>query len=56
MAYLTGYGRFIAAFVPPPAKNVALRAGQYRVFSDPGGPWRWPGRSSRPRSPTSGRS
>jgi CRISPR-associated protein Cas1 len=35
VAYLTGYGKFIAAFVPPPAKNMALRAAQYRTFSDP---------------------
>ncbi len=35
LAYLSTYGRFIAALVPSPPKNVALRAGQYRVFSDP---------------------
>jgi CRISPR-associated protein Cas1 len=33
--YLTGYGRFVGAFSPPPAKNVSLREAQYRVFSDP---------------------
>jgi CRISP-associated protein Cas1 len=36
VSYLSGYGKFIAAVVSPPAKNMALRAGQYRVFSDPG--------------------
>jgi CRISP-associated protein Cas1 len=35
VSYLSGYGKFIAALVSPPAKNMALRAGQYRVFSDP---------------------
>jgi CRISPR-associated protein Cas1 len=35
VAYMTGYGKFIAALVTPPAKNMALRASQYRVFSDP---------------------
>lgn len=35
VSYLSGHGRFIAAFVSPPAKNMALRAAQYRVFSDP---------------------
>ncbi|MGO9466991.1 MAG: CRISPR-associated endonuclease Cas1, partial [Isosphaeraceae bacterium] len=35
LAYLSAYGRFIAALVPSPPKNVALRAGQFRVFSDP---------------------
>ncbi|HEX4607229.1 MAG TPA: CRISPR-associated endonuclease Cas1 [Urbifossiella sp.] len=33
--YLTGYGRFIGAFQPPPAKNVGLREAQYRRFDDP---------------------
>jgi CRISPR-associated protein Cas1 len=35
VAYMTGYGRFVGAFSPPPAKNVSLREAQYRVFSDP---------------------
>jgi CRISPR-associated protein Cas1 len=34
VSYMTGYGTFIASLLAPPAKNVALRAGQYRVFSD----------------------
>ncbi|HYH64772.1 MAG TPA: CRISPR-associated endonuclease Cas1 [Urbifossiella sp.] len=33
--YLTGYGRFIGAFQPPPAKNVGLREAQYKRFDDP---------------------
>jgi CRISPR-associated protein Cas1 len=35
VSYLSGYGKFIAAFVAPPAKNMALRTAQYRTFSDP---------------------
>lgn len=35
VAYLTSYGRFIAALMPAPAKNVSLRAEQYRLFADP---------------------
>ncbi len=35
VAYLTSYGRFVAALMPAPAKNMALRAAQYRAFSDP---------------------
>jgi CRISP-associated protein Cas1 len=35
LAFLSAYGKFIAAVVPPPPKNVALRALQYQVFSDP---------------------
>jgi CRISPR-associated protein Cas1 len=35
VAYLTSYGRFVAALMPAPAKNTALRAEQYRIFSDP---------------------
>jgi CRISPR-associated protein Cas1 len=35
VAYLTPYGRFVATFQPAPAKNVSLRADQYRIFSDP---------------------
>ena len=33
--YLTGFGRFIAALQPAPAKNMALREAQYRRFADP---------------------
>lgn len=33
--YMTGYGRFIAAVQPAPAKNVGLRVAQFRKFSDP---------------------
>src|SRR6185437_6103261 len=35
VAYLTPYGRFVAALMPAPAKNTSLRAEQYRIFSDP---------------------
>ena len=35
VAYLTGHGKFIGAFSPPPAKNVGLREAQYRKFTDP---------------------
>lgn len=35
VVYLTGYGRFVGAFGPPPAKNVGLREAQYRTFTDP---------------------
>lgn len=35
VAYLTGYGRFVGAFSPPPAKNVGLREAQYQAFDDP---------------------
>lgn len=35
VAYLTGYGKFIGLFQPPPTKNVGLREAQYRTFSDP---------------------
>ena len=34
VVYLTGYGRFVGAFTPPPAKNVSLREAQYRKFND----------------------
>ncbi len=34
VVYLTGYGRFIGAFSPAPAKNVGLREAQYRRFDD----------------------
>jgi len=35
IVYLTGYGRFIAAVQPAPAKNVGLREAQYRRFDNP---------------------
>lgn len=35
VVYLTPFGRFIAALMPAPAKNMSLRAEQYRAFSDP---------------------
>jgi CRISPR-associated protein Cas1 len=35
VVYLTTYGRFVAALLPAPTKNVTLRTNQYRVFSDP---------------------
>ena len=35
VAYLTGHGKFIGGFSPPPAKNVGLRESQYRRFGDP---------------------
>ena len=35
VAYMTPYGRFVAALMPAPAKNMSLRAAQYRVFNDP---------------------
>jgi len=34
VVYLTGYGRFVAALQPAPAKNVQLRSNQYRLFTD----------------------
>jgi CRISPR-associated protein Cas1 len=33
--YLTGHGRFVAALVPAPAKNVSLRQAQFKAFGDP---------------------
>ncbi|HXG11749.1 MAG TPA: CRISPR-associated endonuclease Cas1 [Gemmataceae bacterium] len=33
--YLSGHGRFIAALMPAPAKNVSLREAQFRRFDDP---------------------
>jgi CRISPR-associated protein Cas1 len=33
--FLTGYGRFIAALMPAPTKNVSLREAQFRRFADP---------------------
>jgi CRISPR-associated protein Cas1 len=35
VAFLTGYGRFIATVAPAPAKNVSLREAQFRRFADP---------------------
>jgi CRISPR-associated protein Cas1 len=35
VAFVNGYGRFIAALSPPPAKNVGLREAQFRRFADP---------------------
>jgi CRISPR-associated protein Cas1 len=35
VAFVTGYGRFIATFAPALAKNVSLREAQFRRFADP---------------------
>jgi CRISPR-associated protein Cas1 len=35
VVYLTMYGRFVAALMPAPAKNVSLRTAQHRLFADP---------------------
>ena len=35
VSVLTGYGKFIGIFQPPPAKNVGLREAQYNCFGDP---------------------
>jgi CRISPR-associated protein Cas1 len=35
VAYMTGHGRFIGAFVPAGPKNVGLREAQFRRFSEP---------------------
>jgi CRISPR-associated protein Cas1 len=35
VAYLTGHGRFVGAFVPAVPKNVGLREAQFRTFADP---------------------
>lgn len=35
VAFVNGYGRFIATLAPAPAKNVALREAQFRRFADP---------------------
>ncbi len=35
VAYLNGWGRFIAALMPAPAKNVSLREAQFRRFAEP---------------------
>jgi CRISPR-associated protein Cas1 len=34
VCYLTGYGRFVGAFTPAPAKNVSLREAQFHRFAD----------------------
>ncbi len=36
VAYLTGHGRFLGAFVPAVPKNVGLREAQFRCFADEG--------------------
>jgi CRISPR-associated protein Cas1 len=57
VSLLTGHGKFIGGFQPPPKKNVHLREAQFKLFADPaaclglGWPRRWCGRSW----PTSGR-
>jgi CRISP-associated protein Cas1 len=33
--FMTGYGRFVAAVQPAPAKNVGLRVAQFKKFADP---------------------
>jgi CRISPR-associated protein Cas1 len=35
VVYLTSYGRFIAALMPAPTKNVLLRVNQVKLFADP---------------------
>ncbi len=35
VAYLTGHGKFVGAFVPAVPKNVGLREAQFRKFADP---------------------
>ena len=35
VVYMTGYGRFVAALQPAPAKNIQLRVNQLRLFADP---------------------
>ena len=35
VSVLTGYGKFIGGFQPPPKKNVHLREAQFKVFADP---------------------
>ncbi len=54
LAFLNMYGKFIATVMPAPPKNVALRAAQYQVFTDPARTLALLARSSPPRSPTSG--
>lgn len=35
VVYLTGYGKFVAALMPAPTKNVTLRVNQVQHFADP---------------------
>lgn len=35
VSILTGYGKFIGGFQPPPKKNVHLREAQFKLFADP---------------------
>ncbi len=35
VVYLTGYGKFVAALMPAPTKNIQLRQKQFQLFSDP---------------------
>jgi CRISPR-associated protein Cas1 len=35
VVYLTSYGRFVAALMPAPTKNVLLRVNQIKIFADP---------------------
>lgn len=35
VVYLTSYGRFVAALMPAPTKNVRLRGNQFQLFGDP---------------------
>jgi CRISPR-associated protein Cas1 len=35
VSLLTGYGKFIGGFQPPPKKNVHLREAQFKMFADP---------------------
>jgi CRISPR-associated protein Cas1 len=35
VVYLTSYGKFVAALMPAPTKNVRLRVNQFQLFSDP---------------------
>jgi CRISPR-associated protein Cas1 len=35
VVYLTAYGKFVAALMPAPTKNVKLRVNQIQLFSDP---------------------
>jgi CRISP-associated protein Cas1 len=35
VSILTGYGKFIGGFQPPPKKNVGLREAQFKMFAEP---------------------
>ena len=35
VVYLTAYGKFVAALMPAPTKNIRLRVNQIQLFSDP---------------------